>query len=77
VALITQSILANEYYTKTDAIINNSIIRLPTNSTEDPPKSWLESHFTKKTKSGLVIVDLLSKGFVLLLKGVTEYYIME
>ena len=76
-ALITQSILANEYYTKTDEIINNTNIRLPTNSTENPPKSWLESHFTKKTKSGLVIVDLLSKGFVLLLKGITEYYIME
>ena len=76
VALLTQSIIANEYYSKTDSIINNSIIRLPTNSTENPPKSWLESHFTKKTKEGLVIVDLLSKGFVLLLKGINEYYIM-
>ena len=76
-ALLTQSILANEYYTKTDEIINNSNIRLPTNSTENPPKSWLESHFNKKTKNGLVIIDLLSKGFVLLLKGVNEYYIME
>ena len=76
-ALITQSILANEYYTKTDEIINNTNIRLPTNSTENPPKSWLESHVTKKTKTGLVVVDFLSKGFVLLLKGITEYYIME
>ncbi len=76
-ALITQSILANEYYTKTDAIISDTDIRLPTNSTENPPKSWLESHFTKKTKSGLVVIDLLSKGFVHLLKGITEYYIME
>ena len=76
-ALLTQSILANEYHTKTDAIINNINIRLPTNSTENPPKSWLESHFNKKTKNGLVIIDLLSKGFVLLLKGVNEYYIME
>ena len=77
VALLTQSMLAHEYYTKTDEIINNTNIRLPTNSTEDPPKSWLESHFTKKTKTGLVVVDFLSKGFVLLLKGITEYYIME
>ena len=77
VALLTQSIIANDYYSKTDSIINNTNIRLPTNSTEDPPKSWFESHFTKKTKTGLVVVDFLSKGFVLLLKGITEYYIME
>ena len=76
-ALLTQSIIANEYYSKTDSIISNTNIRLPTNSTENPPKSWFESHFTKKTKTGLVVVDFLSKGFVLLLKGITEYYIME
>merc|ERR1712110_95719 len=39
VALLTQSIIANDYYSKTDSIINNTNIRLPTNSTEDPPKS--------------------------------------
>ena len=77
-ALLTQSLIANEYYAKTDSIISQyTNIRLPTNSTENPPKSWFESHFTKKTKTGLVVVDFLSKGFVLLLKGITEYYIME
>ena len=72
--MISQSILAYEYYHTTDEIFNYGGTTIK-NPGVVPDKGWMERNFNNETKKVLTIADHLSKGFILFLKGVNEYYI--